>query len=371
MFGNYQIDVPYYILSAYKAAFQQQQYYEKIKLLQFLSQQQNRYPENLSQICQNQEDLTSPTPSLPYPSPSPDHSQETQIEIEMDVRNTSVERGFDDKSMDNLKGKNTLILFIYLSKLDESTEFSSIKRKRTDEISLTEDIQENNTNIKDILSKNYINNNNQKNNQLNNKKKEINKNQANHNKHKKSRRQKANELLEDSFLLTIGKKHIQTPLIFSQNSSRTYRLNGVNKTEKTRIISHGDDYKKTSSMREFMKYNFNFVQEEQYRTDRLITNKNNQHVDIQRDSRNGYYLIKKINENEEIPKIVWNFSKYEEMNRIDIKQCLNELEKKCKKKKVTEFSEDFGLHLLQMNNYSYTDTLRFIQSSKFQKLMKR
>ena len=99
MFGNYQIDVPYYILSAYKAAFQ------------FLSQQQNRYPENLSQICQNQEDLTSPTPSLPYPSP--DHSQETQIEIEMDVRNTSVERGFDDKSMDNLKGKNTLILFIY------------------------------------------------------------------------------------------------------------------------------------------------------------------------------------------------------------------------------------------------------------------
>ena len=60
-----------------------------------------------------------------------------------------------------------------------------------------------------------------------------------------------------------------------------------------------------------MKYNFNFVQEEQYRTDRLITNKNNQHVDIQRDSPNGYYLIKKINENEEIPKIVWNFSKYE------------------------------------------------------------
>lgn len=148
-------------------------------------------------------------------------------------------------------------------------------------------------------------------------------------------------------------------------------MNDVNSTEKTRIINHGDGYKKTSSMKDFMKYNFNFVQEEQYRTDRLITNKNNQHVNMERDSPNGFYLIKNIKENEEIPKIVWNYSKYEEMNSIDIKQGIDEIEKKCKIKNGTEFSEDLGLYLLQMNNYSYNDTLKFIQSSKFKKFMKR
>lgn len=111
MFGNYQTDVPYYILSAYKAAFQQQ-YYEKIQLLQFLSQKQNLYPKNLSEIYQNKADFTSSTPSLPYLSSSTDQSQGAPTEIDKDVRNTSVERGLDEKSVDGLKGKKKFILFI-------------------------------------------------------------------------------------------------------------------------------------------------------------------------------------------------------------------------------------------------------------------
>ncbi len=103
------------------------------------------------------------------------------------------------------------------------------------------------------------------------------------------------ELLEDTFLFHIGekKKSNNFPQLNEEvrkmlNKKRSTSENDkIIKTEsnvikKTSIIFHGENYEKTSSPANFMKYNFDFVATEQYNTEHLIVDKDKQHVDFEK-----------------------------------------------------------------------------------------
>ena len=165
--------------------------------------------------------------------------------------------------------RNNIIL------IDESTEFLYLKKKRNDDESWNEDNISVAKNKKDIPPKNYINNNTSKN-KSNIKKKEI-KNKVYVCKGKRTQKDKANELLQDSFLLNLERKPKPKIENHPQVNSRVIQKSEDFDPERTRVINHGDDYVKTSSEEDFMKYNFNFVLEEQ---ERLIVDYINKHEAI-------------------------------------------------------------------------------------------
>ena len=258
--------------------------------------------------------------------------------------------------------RNNIIL------IDESTEFLYLKKKRNDDESWNEDNISVAKNKKDIPPKNYINNNTSKN-KSNIKKKEI-KNKVYVCKGKRTQKDKANELLEDSFLLNLERKPNPKIENHPQVNSRVIQKSEDFDPERTRVIIHGDDYVKTSSEEDFMKYNFNFVLEEQYKTERLIINKENQHVDLKTKNSNRFFLSKHIHSQEDTPKICWNPIKFGSTTKVEINSILKEIEIKWSRITKQKFNEEIALQLLQMNELSVQSTLSFMDTEDFKTFLK-
>ena len=189
------------------------------------------------------------------------------------------------------------------------------------------------------------------------------------------------ELLEDTFLFHIGEKkkrnnfpHLNEEVRKMLNKKRSTSENDkIIKTEsnvikKTSIIFHGENYEKTSSPANFMKYNFDFVQKEQYKSNKVITNKERQHVNFPLLPS----IISKMNKLWDIPKNIWNPSLYQ--NNISLKELLNQIER-IWPKHFYSFREDLALDIIRDKNYKIDNICSFIQSKDFllflQKLKKK
>ena len=193
------------------------------------------------------------------------------------------------------------------------------------------------------------------------------------------RRNRYEELLEDTFLSHIGEQRkkeykfnnlneeVRNILNKKRNISNNQKLNDnkkqnkkkdINNIKKTTINFHGDNYKKTFSPNNFMKYNFNFVQREQYKSKKAITNKERQHVNLPL----PYSIFTKMNQLNNIPKKIW--CPYLYKHDISLKEILNQIEKVWPKH-VYKYKEDLALDIIKDKNYQINNICQFIKSNEF------
>ena len=193
------------------------------------------------------------------------------------------------------------------------------------------------------------------------------------------RKNRYEELLEDTFLSHIGEQkkkeynfnhlndEVRNVLNKKTNLTDNNNLNenkkkekkkNINNIKKTSIIFHGDKYKKTFSPNNFMKYNFNFVQREQYKSKKAITNKEKQHVQLPL----PYSIFTKYNQLNIIPKKVW--CPYLYKNDISLNEILYQIEKVWPKH-VYKYREDLALDIIKNKNYQIKNICQFIKSNEF------
>ena len=212
-------------------------------------------------------------------------------------------------------------------------------------------------------------------------------------KKKKNQKIKAQELLEDSLFLNLdnNKKKSYTSTYPYQINTITHPRRKFNikckkstmtstssiistnlpldednsSSTSTMIVIHGDDYQPTSSSEEFMKYNFNFIKEEQYASDKVIISKPEQIADLEGTFFLSNNSIPKYSVNEVLPRLHWSIERYLNKNKSSLVKCLKEIEKKWKKHYIVDYREELGLYLIQYNNYSYIDTMEFLDDSKY------
>lgn len=123
------------------------------------------------------------------------------------------------------------------------------------------------------------------------------------------------------------------------------------------IVFHGEDYKETKSMEEFMKYNFNFIKEEQYEDDRVITSAEVQHVDkkkmtldfLKAHREKEYYNFNKV----------WDPKMLEGEGGEALKEGLKQLEKSWPRNCI-KYNDEIGLDIIKKNNYHLEKVKKFI-----------
>lgn len=131
-----------------------------------------------------------------------------------------------------------------------------------------------------------------------------------------------------------------------------------NKTESkpksTKVIFHGENYKNTNSTIDFMKYNFDFSIEEQYKTKKLITDYNLQHIDmIKIDNFYENYNSNNQNLDEIEPK--WLRDKFNGDNK-ELKNALNIIKDSFPGRKI-DVDEEKCLDILKDNDYNIEEFL--------------
>lgn len=215
-------------------------------------------------------------------------------------------------------------------------------------------------------------------------------NQKNTSKKKRTSHKRNNdeELLQDSFLNHIGKPY-SNPIRFfreelpkkknynkkqnfklknkEQNSITTYQnpIKGIKRVvplKITKINFYGNDYKQTNSPNDFMKYNFDFVSKEQYKTEKLIINKEKQTVDLDKINYN-----KNENINEKLPQKLYDPNEIK-----DFKELNNHLKliERSWPKHIYRYSEDIALNFLKENNYSLDKFVDYFKSDEFKTFLK-
>lgn len=139
---------------------------------------------------------------------------------------------------------------------------------------------------------------------------------------------------------TFGKIKTLKETRISSNITKTNNLN------KTKCLFHGNNYRKTSSIDDFMKYNFDFDEERNIRKISKITK--DDCVDL-----NGFKDIKSLGNNEVIKiKEKWLNSRFNG-NYHKLKEEINEIQKMLKFKNKETITEEKYLNLLALNNYNF------------------
>ena len=120
----------------------------------------------------------------------------------------------------------------------------------------------------------------------------------------------------------------------------------------TKIIFHGDDYKKTKNINEFMKYNFDFVVDEQYETKKLITDYDHQHVDenIINGNTNIYDNYNYTEQHLDEINNVWSREKFIGDNN-ELKKAINVIRDSFNERKIYTNEEKY-LDIIKSNNYN-------------------
>ena len=156
-----------------------------------------------------------------------------------------------------------------------------------------------------------------------------------------------------------------TVLILGERHGRTQLKprNEQNNSQWTKVIFHGKNYENTKNAIDFMKYNFDFIIDEQYKSKKLITDCSLQHVDIKNINGNAnIYENYNVSEQhlDEI-KNKWSREKFlgdddELKNAIDtIKDGFNE--------RKTYSNEEKYLDIIKNNNYNvdaYDNSKKYI-----------
>ena len=125
----------------------------------------------------------------------------------------------------------------------------------------------------------------------------------------------------------------------------------------TRVIFYGEDYEKTKSMKDFMKYNFNFSVEEQYISKRLIIDYENQHVNIEKMNKDSL-KSKDIKDNTLLEiKPKWLRSLFPG-NKLQLKKAINLIQDILRSNRST-IDQEKCCDILKSNNYNIEEILKF------------
>ena len=122
----------------------------------------------------------------------------------------------------------------------------------------------------------------------------------------------------------------------------------------TKVIFHGENYKSTTSSIDFMKYNFDFTIEEQYKTKKLITDYNSQHIDmIKLNTFDGIYSLNNQNLDEIESK--WLREKFSGNNK-ELNKALNIIKDTFSGREI-DVDEEKCLNILKGSNYNISNFL--------------
>ena len=121
----------------------------------------------------------------------------------------------------------------------------------------------------------------------------------------------------------------------------------------TKVLFHGENYINTKSSIDFMKYNFNFIIEEQYSSKRIITDYEKQHINLIDINENFYNNYN--NQNLDNIEEKWSRKKFSGDNQ-DLEKVIN-LIRNIYKERKNDINEENCLNVLKNNNYSIDNLL--------------
>ena len=128
--------------------------------------------------------------------------------------------------------------------------------------------------------------------------------------------------------------------------------NDENNSKFTKIIFHGKDYQETKNMNDFMKYNFDFIIDEQYKTKKLITDYDQQHIDEKtlNGKTNIYDNYNYSEQHLDEIKNMWSREKFLGDNK-ELKRAINVVRDTFNERKMYSNEEKY-LNIIKNNNYS-------------------
>ena len=123
-------------------------------------------------------------------------------------------------------------------------------------------------------------------------------------------------------------------------------------TKYTKVIFHGQNYQETKNVNEFMKYNFDFITDEQYKTKKLITDYSQQHIDVKtlNGNTNIYDNYNYSEQHLDEIKNKWSRAKFLGDNK-ELKKAINIIRDSFNERKIYTNEEKY-LDILKKNNYS-------------------
>ena len=188
-------------------------------------------------------------------------------------------------------------------------------------------------------------------------------------------RKKKNQKIKNNRKKKINKKNNND--ITNKNKKTSINLKEKEEEESKKIIQkkvstspkYYKNYENTNSPSDFMKYNFNFSNTEQYLNGKIINDSSKQCVDNNEIKKNYLFIDKKLPEenfNNDIPKLIWSFQKSKCEN---LKECLLIIEKNWPRK-IYDYNEELALKIFTFLNYNFEETIKFISSEEFRNYCK-
>ena len=124
----------------------------------------------------------------------------------------------------------------------------------------------------------------------------------------------------------------------------------------TKVIFHGENYENTKSTIDFMKYNFDFSIEEQYKTKKLITDYDQQHIDLIKINEGFYDNYNSNSHNLENTEQKWSRKKFGGDNK-ELKKAINLIRDSFQGRKI-DTNEEKCLNILKNNDYNIDEFLK-------------
>ena len=118
----------------------------------------------------------------------------------------------------------------------------------------------------------------------------------------------------------------------------------------TKIIFHGENYENTKSTIDFMKYNFDFRIEEQYKTKKLITDYDQQHIDLTRINEKLYENYNTSSQNLKEIEQKWSRQKFRGDNK-ELKRVISIIKDSFPGRKI-DVNEEKCLNILKNKDYN-------------------
>lgn len=123
----------------------------------------------------------------------------------------------------------------------------------------------------------------------------------------------------------------------------------------TKVIFHGEDYKNTKSTIDFMKYNFDFRIEEQYKTKKLITDYDQQHIDLTRINQKLYENYNSNSQNIKEIEQKWSRKQFIGDDK-ELKKVISIIKDSFPGRKI-DVNEEKYLNILKKNHYNIQEFL--------------
>ena len=131
--------------------------------------------------------------------------------------------------------------------------------------------------------------------------------------------------------------------------------NERNDTKYTKVIFHGKDYKETQNAIDFMKYNFDFIIDEQYKSKKLITDYSKKHAIIEnsKGDKNIYENYNYSEQHLDEIKNKWSREKFLGDNK-ELKKAINKIKDSFNERKIYTNEEKY-LAIIKNNNYNVNE----------------